>query len=121
MNTILSSLEGMTSMYMASQTKPHTAQSIREIIGQLRSTPMFAGKVADDEAEKLARLIEEKHGISMGFGAIVDAADFIPWLQDARINGKMNDFYWSRYRKLLNLKGLPKSVIDAFRNLIARK
>lgn len=113
MKQILSSLEGMTSMYMASQAGPHTAQSIREIIAQLRVMPMFAGQVEDDDAEELARLIEEKYGISMGFGAIVDADDFRPWLHDARINGEIRDFYWGRYRKLLNLKGLPKSVIDA--------
>jgi hypothetical protein len=110
---IMSSLEGMTSMYMAAQPGPHTAQSIREIIAQLRFMPMFAGKVEDNDAEELARLIEEKYGISMGFGAIVDAEDFRPWLHDARINGEIGDFYWGRYRKLLNLKGLPKSVIDA--------
>lgn len=113
MKQILSSLEGMTSMYMASQPGPHTAQSIREIIAQLRVMPMFACQVEDDDAEELARLIEEKYGISMGFGAIVDAEDFRPWLHDARINGEIGDFYWGRYRKLLNLKGLPKSVIDA--------
>lgn len=113
MKQILSSLEGMTSMYMASQPGPHTAQSIREIVAQLRVMPMFAGQVEDDDAEELARLIEEKYGISMGFGAIVDAEDFRPWLHDARINGEIGDFYWGRYRKLLNLKGLPKSVIDA--------
>lgn len=113
MKQILSSLEGMTSMYMASQPGSHTAQSIREIIAQLRVMPMFAGQVEDDDAEELARLIEEKYGISMGFGAIVDAEDFRPWLHDARINGEIGDFYWGRYRKLLNLKGLPKSVIDA--------
>jgi hypothetical protein len=112
-NPLLSSLEGMASMFMASQTGPHTAQSIRDVIAQLRDTPMFVGKVKDQEAEELARLIEEKYGISMGFGAIVDAEDFRPWLHDARINDKVGDFYWSRYRKLLNLKGLPKSVIDA--------
>ncbi len=113
MKQILSSLEGMTSMYMASQPGAHTAQSIREIIAQLLVMPMFAGQVEDDDAEELARLIEEKYGISMGFGAIVDAEDFRPWLHDARINGEIEDFYWGRYRKLLNLKGLPKSVIDA--------
>jgi hypothetical protein len=110
---ILSSLEGMTSMYMASQSGPHTAQSIRDIIAQLRLMPMFTGQVEDDDAEELARLIEEKYGISMGFGAVVDAEDFRPWLHDARINGEVGDYYWGRYRKLLNLKGLPKSVIDA--------
>ena len=113
MKPLLSSLEGMTSMYMASQPAPHTAESIRDIITQLRSTPMFAGQVEDSEAEELARLIEEKYGISMGLGAIVDAKDFRPWLHDARINGEVGDFYWGRYRQLLNLKGLPKSVIDA--------
>ncbi|MBN8454102.1 Z1 domain-containing protein [Accumulibacter sp.] len=113
MTPLLSSLEGMTAMYMASQQGPHTAQSIRDIIGQLRSTPMFSGKVEDDDAEELARLIEEKYGISMGLGAVVDAEDFRPWLHDARINREIGDFYWSRYRRLLNLKGLPKSVVDA--------
>lgn len=113
MKQILSSLEGMTSIFMASQPGPHTAQSIREIIAQLRAMPMFAGQLMDDDAEELARLIEEKNGISMGFGAIVDAQDFHPWLHDARINGEIEDFYWGRYRKLLTLKGLPKSVIDA--------
>lgn len=112
MNILLSSLEGMASISMATQS-PRTAQSIREIIAQLREMPMFAGKVEDDEAERLARLIEEKYGISMGLGAIVDAEDFCPWLHDARINGKIENFYWGRYRQLLNLKGLPKSVIDA--------
>jgi hypothetical protein len=110
---VLGSLEGMTSMYMASQVGPHTAQSIREIIAQLVGTPMFAGKIDEHEAEELARLIEEKYGISMGLGAIVDAEDFRPWLHDARINGEVGDFYWGRYRRLLHLKGLPKSVIDA--------
>lgn len=112
MKPILSSLEGMTSIYMASQAGPHTAQSIRELISQLLSTPMFAGKIGEEEAEELARLIEEKYGISMGLGAIVDAEDFRPWLHDARINGEIGDFYWSRYRRLLNLKGLPRSVVD---------
>jgi hypothetical protein len=113
MNTVLTSLEGMTAMYMASQPAPHTAQSIRDIISELRSTQMFAGQVNDAEAEELARLIEAKYGISMGLGAIVDAKDFQPWLNDARINGDVGDFYWGRYRRLLNQKGLPKSVIDA--------
>ena len=51
MTPLLRSLEGMTSMFMASQAGPHTAQSIRGIIAQLRETPMFAGKVEDDDSE----------------------------------------------------------------------
>ena len=113
MKQILSNLDVMVSGYLASEPGHPTVASIREIIGQLRNLPMFVGKVDDVDAEDLARLIEEKYGISMGFGAIVDAEDFRPWLHDARINGEIGDFYWGRYRKLLNQKGLPKSVIDA--------
>ena len=113
MTPILSNLEGMASLYMASQPAPHTAQSIRDIVTQLRTTAMFADKVSDEEAEEVARLIEEKHGISMDLGAVIDAKDFRPWLQDAKINGEIGDFYWGRYRKLLFKKNLPKSVIDA--------
>ncbi len=113
MTSLLSSLEGMATMFMASQSGPHTAASIREVVSQLCSTPMFAGKVSSEDAEDLARLIEEKYGISMGLGAIVDAEDFKPWLHDAKISGDVGDFYWGRYRQLLAQKGLPKSVIDA--------
>lgn len=113
MTPILSSLEGMTTMYMAAQQGVNTADSIRNIIEQLLVMPMFAGKVDHAEVEELARLIEEKYGISMGLGAVVDAEDFRPWLHDARINNDTGDFYWGRYRQLLSLKGLPKAVIDA--------
>ena len=96
MTPILSNLEGMASLYMASQPASHTAQSIRDIVTQLRTTAMFADKVSDEEAEEVARLIEEKHGISMDLGAVIDAKDFRPWLQDAKINGEIGDFYWGR-------------------------
>ena len=106
-NPILSSIEGMAVMFMTAQSGPPTAETIRQTISQLRST-MFQGMVNDQEAEGLARLIEEKYGISMGLGAIVDAADFQPWLRDARINGEVRDYYWGRYRMLLNKK-VPQS------------
>lgn len=112
MNAQIRALEGMTAIFMQSEPGPHTAASIRDIIQRLCNT-MFAGQIDPADAEDLARLIEEKHGISMGLGAIVDAKEFVPWLHDAKINGEIGDFYWGRYRQLLNLKGLPKSVIDA--------
>ncbi|HMZ50871.1 MAG TPA: endonuclease, partial [Candidatus Sumerlaeota bacterium] len=66
------------------------------------------GARGTDVAREAASLVL----VNDDFGAIVDAQDFRPWLHDARINGEIEDFYWGRYRKLLNLKGLPKSVID---------
>jgi len=115
MNPLLSSLEGMAAIYLQPEKEkgPLTAQTIRDTIRRIRDMPIFEGKIDEDEAEQLARLIEEKEGISMGLGAVVDAKDFRPWLHDARIKGEVGDFYWSRYRQLLNLKGMPKAVIDA--------
>lgn len=112
MNQQIRRLEDMASLYLAGDVRP-TAASIREVISELRASPLFAGRVDDDEAEQLARLIEEKHGISMGLGAIVDAADFKPWLQDAKIDELIEPYYWDRYRQLLVQKGLPPSVVRA--------
>lgn len=112
--SLLSSLEGMVNIHILATNEPSTAESIRSIIAHLRAPGgLFAGQVSDDEAEELARQIEEKHGINMGLGAIIDTEDFRPWLHDAKINLEIGNFYWGRYRQLLNQQGLPKSVIDA--------
>ena len=112
MNEHLRRLEDMVSLYLAGEQRP-TAEAIRQVIIDLRQSPLFAGKVEDQEAETLARLVEEKHGISMGLGAIVDAVDFKPWLLDAKVNGLIEPYYWDRYRRLLAQNGLPPGVVRA--------
>lgn len=113
MNPLLSALEGIVQIDIGLLPKPLTAEKIRTAIAEQLKNQTFNGKVTADEAEQVARLLEEKHGISMGLGAIVDAKEFEPWLNDAKINGEVGDFYWGRYRQLLFKKGLPKSVVDA--------
>lgn len=113
MNPLLRALEGIVQIDIGLLPKPLTAERIRSAIAEQLKNQTFNGKVSADEAEQVARLLEEKHGISMGLGAIVDAKEFEPWLNDAKINGEVGDFYWGRYRQLLFKKGLPKSVIDA--------
>jgi Z1 domain len=110
MNPDLQKLEDIVSAQLAGEVRP-TAQTIREIIAEFRQMRMYAGKVSDTEAEQLARLLEEKHGISMGLGAIVDASDFKPWLRDAKIGGLIDPYYWDRYRQLLGKNGLPPGVV----------
>ncbi|MER9641422.1 Z1 domain-containing protein [Mesorhizobium sp. M0239] len=110
MNQDLQKLEDIVSAQLAGEIRP-TGQTIREIIAEFRQMRMYAGKVSDVEAEQLARLLEEKHGISMGLGAIVDASDFKPWLRDAKIGGLIDPYYWDRYRQLLGKNGLPPGVI----------
>lgn len=120
MNATLRALEGTAQLSLELLAGPPTEASIREVIAGLLKTEPFKGKVSADEAEGIARLLEEKHGVSMGVGAIVDEKEFRPWLQDAKINGEIGDFYWTRYRQLLNQKGLPKSVIDATEEITDR-
>ncbi len=113
MNPLLRALEGMVQIDIGLLPKPLTAAMIRLAIDEQLKNQTFAGKISADDAEQVARLLEEKHGISMGLGAIVDEKDFKPWLNDAKINGDLADFYWARYKQLLLKKGLPKSVIDS--------
>lgn len=87
-----------------------TAESIRKVIDQMRMLPLFDG-VSDEEAERLARLLEERNGIAMGIGAIVDDEDFKPWLHEARAD--IDPHYWNRYKKLLMSKRLPADVITS--------
>ena len=92
---------------MVLREKDRTAASIRAMIDQMRALPMF-GEVSDEQAERLARLLEERNGIHMGVGAIVDTPEFRPWLHDAR--ARIDPHYWSRYKKLLQSKKLPADV-----------
>lgn len=112
MNSELQKLEDIVSAQLAGEDRP-TAATIREIIAEFREMRLYRGKVNDEEAEQLAKLLEEKHGISMGLGAIVDAKDFKPWLNDAKIEGLIDPYYWARYRQLLLQKGMSPNVIRA--------
>ena len=95
---------------MVLREKDRTAASIRVMIDQMRSLPLF-GDVSDEQAERLARLLEERNGIHMGVGAIVDTPEFRPWLREARAH--IDPHYWSRYKKLLQSKRLPADVITS--------
>lgn len=104
-------LDGVVSQLLASQDRP-TEDSIRETISAMRVSPVFDG-ITDDQAEQLARQLEERVGISMGIGAVVGEHDFKPWLSDARAEGLIEPYYWNRYKKLLQQKRLPNDVITS--------
>lgn len=111
MNPSLLSLKAMASSFFANTSETNTPESIRALIATLRGTPMFNGSVSDEEAEALARKIEETQGVSMGIGAIIGVKDFKPWLRDARINQLFENYYWDRYKRLLQSKGMSNSVV----------
>ncbi|MFC0304014.1 Z1 domain-containing protein [Rhizorhabdus histidinilytica] len=111
MADVLASLDGVVSQLVADQDAP-TAESVRALISAMRVSPMFS-EVSDEDAEKLARRLEERIGISMGLGAAVTDTDFKPWLSDAKANGLIDPYYWSRYKKLLQAKRLPSEVVTS--------
>ena len=111
MNSAVVSLDGVVSQLVAEQEIP-TAESIRETIAAMRFSPMFKA-VTDEDAEQLARSLEERIGISMGLGAAVADHDFRPWLNDAKADGLIDPHYWNRYKRLLHSKRLPGDVITA--------
>lgn len=112
MSEDIQNLEFIVSAVLALESRP-TPEIIRSIVQEERGRRQFIDSVSDDDAETLARLLEEKHGISMGLGAVVDAVDFKPWLQDAKINKLFEPYYWDRYRRLLTQSGLPSGVVRA--------
>lgn len=112
MTPLLRALEGIVQIDIGLLEPPLTGEKIRLAVSEQLKNPTFSGKISEEDAELVARLLEEKHGIHMGVGAVVDAEEFVPWLSDAKINREIGDFYWGRYRQLLFEKGLPKTVID---------
>lgn len=109
MTDVVDQLDAVVSVMVSSDATP-TAESIRSTIDAMRAAGPFAA-VTDEQAEKLARELEERIGISMGIGAVVGQRDFKPWLNDAKASGRIDPYYWSRYRKLLQSKRLPADVI----------
>ncbi|MCB8889465.1 Z1 domain-containing protein [Vreelandella malpeensis] len=108
----LDMLDNMVSQGLADSAR-RTPEGIRKLIASVRQAPIFPG-VTDDDAEMLAREIEERIGVSMGLGATVDANDFEPWLERIRPeieSGSDPWYYWSRYKKLLFKKKFPQDVI----------
>ncbi|WP_200832542.1 Z1 domain-containing protein [Candidatus Halocynthiibacter alkanivorans] len=106
MGNQIGTLDNMVSQGLAEDGK-RTPEGIRELITALRDA-LFKF-VTDEQVELLARDIEERIGVSMGLGAIVDDADFKPWLNDAK--STIKPYYWDRYKKLLVSNKLPPDVI----------
>lgn len=108
----LDMLDNMVSQGLSDSAR-RTPEGIRELIDSVRLAPIFPN-VTDDDAEMLAREIEERVGVSMGLGSVVDAEDFEEWLETLRpeIEGGSDPwYYWSRYKKLLFKRKLPQDVI----------
>ncbi len=107
MNSGLKMLETMVGAQLAKEPLP-SPDRIRELIEQIRQIPLCSD-VTEDQAEELARSLENSHGVSMKIGSMLTAADYVPWLDAARAG--IDPYYWNRYRKLLAEKGFSGDVL----------
>ena len=82
MSEQLSTLDLMASAALVHEPTP-TAQRIREVINQLRATPI-AHDVDEEAAEHLAKELEVRFAILMPIGSMLTERDYEPWLDGAR-------------------------------------
>jgi hypothetical protein len=106
-NESLQTLEGFVETLLARESVV-TPSRIREFIEQCRSMPMC--HVSDSDAEVLARRFETRHSVTIEFGSVLRESDYQPWLEGEL--ARIDPYYWSRYRRLLESKHLPPSVIS---------
>lgn len=99
-------LETTVGALLAQATSP-TPEEIRNLIGSFRTLAGF--EVSDEDAEKLAREFEMRHGVTMTIGAVLKQPDYKPWL--AASKAEIDPYYWKRYAKLLGEKEFSGHVI----------
>lgn len=116
MNDRLSDLESMVSAALANQQAP-TADNIRELIGNVRQLPMF-GSITDEDAERLAKRVEERVSIVQPLGSVLIEREHTPWLDAAR--ARIDPYYWNRYRQHLIQEGFPIASITTLDDVTDR-
>ena len=116
MNDPLSNLESMVAASLANQ-QGSTAESIRELIDNLRQLPMFDG-VTEEDAERLAKRFEERVSITQHLGSILIERGHQPWLDAA--SARIEPYYWNRYRQHLTQEGFPNAGVTTLDDVTDR-
>ena len=107
MNADYEKLDATASQALLDGTQK-SPEELRVLLATL-NTIVTGGRVAPEELEMLARVIEVRYAVSMGLGATVDDGDFEPWLDEAKKG--IDPYYWTRYKKYLVADGLPPDVV----------
>ena len=112
----IANLESMVAAALANRQGP-TGEDIRKLIGDLRQLSIFDG-VTEDDAERLAKLFEERVSITQHLGSILIERDHQPWLDTAR--ARIDPYYWSRYRQHLIQEGFPTAAVTTLDEVTER-
>lgn len=105
---VLHRMRRVVNAHLSDLTEPLTQEIIRGTIGDFRCLPAY-GEITDQEAEKLAREIEESQVVAIGDPLTLAAKGHEPWLDAAKAG--IDPYYWSRYRDMLSQRGWSKQVI----------
>ncbi len=63
------------------------------------NVPPYSGNITEEEKQLICKKLETRFDISMGIGSLLEADDYIPWLDHAR--GDIGWYYWKLYKRLL--------------------
>ena len=112
----MSTIENMAATNLADQQAP-TGEQIRGLIRELRQLSMFKD-VTEDEAERIAKRLEERMSITQPVGPILAERDHLPWLDSAKAG--INPYYWNRYREHLIREGFATAAITTLNEVTDR-
>ena len=103
----VSDLDAIVSQRLFAEINP-TQELIRETIRRARA--FLDIEVSDEDAERLARSLEQRFDVSMSTGSKLVAKGYSPWLP--RRSAEIDPYFWNRYKRLLIEQGRPNAVVQ---------
>jgi len=107
MNDVFEKIEDMVARALegGSPTREIIYKTTKDI-----SDLLYPNQLVEEDILNITKKLETRFDISMGIGSILEAEDYIPWLDDNR--GDIDWYYWKRYRRLLPDKKFAPAVIS---------
>jgi len=107
MNDVFEKIEDMVALHLeGGKPSRETIHKVTKNISDL----LYPNQLVEEDILDITKKLETRFDISMGIGSILEAEDYIPWLDDNR--GDIDWYYWKRYRRLLPDKKFAPEVIS---------
>ncbi len=107
MNDIFERIEDMVALHLeGGKPSRETIHKVTKNISDL----LYPNQLVEEDIRNITKKLETRFDISMGIGSILEAEDYIPWLDDNR--GDIDWYYWKRYKRLLPEKKFAPEVIS---------
>jgi hypothetical protein len=93
-----------------SMNKAPSQQEIRDLVGRLADSPLFASPPTDEDREQVAQQLEREFMVDLGPAHILTAEGHKPWLRAKR--HEIDFHYWRRYKDHLGQSGFGPRVVN---------